>query len=153
MDKIEFKINKKKVVDIYINGKNLIRILREIELPFAKKEGSSPSIAGSYEGLLPDEISRDVNFFKKNPKKYRFYRRHRKGRSFILTCKNCHEDGCWSMWIKIKAGTKTVTWSDFKCEHRDKWKYNLKFTFEKRQYVKEISKLGNDCKRYFLDLK
>ena len=38
------------VVAIWVNGRNLLEIVREIEMPFAIKEGH-PNIAGGYVGL------------------------------------------------------------------------------------------------------
>ena len=45
-----FKAGPSTVVSIFINDKNLIDIVREIELPYATKEGC-PQIAGDYSGL------------------------------------------------------------------------------------------------------
>ncbi len=56
MDTIAFIVPKGKDAEVHIiiNGRDLIEILREIELPFATGEGH-PSIAGAYAGL-PKEL-------------------------------------------------------------------------------------------------
>ena len=43
--------------DIFVNGRNLEVIVKEIELPFAAREGR-PHLAGSYAGLPPGEMLR-----------------------------------------------------------------------------------------------
>ena len=52
MDKVDFVVSEGEV-SIFINGSNLIDMLRDFEMPFAKAEGS-PSIAGGYSGLPKD---------------------------------------------------------------------------------------------------
>jgi hypothetical protein len=40
-------------VDILVNDRNLLDVLRETELPFAVREGK-PELAGGYAGLPPE---------------------------------------------------------------------------------------------------
>jgi hypothetical protein len=42
-------------VNVFVNGRNLADILREVELPFAARD-SRPDLASSYAGLPPDDI-------------------------------------------------------------------------------------------------
>jgi hypothetical protein len=41
------------VVDVLVNGRNLVASLRQVELPYAAREGK-PDLAGSYVGLPPE---------------------------------------------------------------------------------------------------
>ena len=66
MDKIEFKIEKIKngdheydSVKIMINGKDLIKLLKDFETPLAKSEGSE-NIAGGYDGLPLKELYKSL---------------------------------------------------------------------------------------------
>lgn len=40
---------------IFVNGRDLVKILREVELPFASREGRSDR-AGHYAGLTPGDV-------------------------------------------------------------------------------------------------
>jgi hypothetical protein len=59
MDRIEFDSrpyrdgDRQSGIQIRINGRDLIDLVRAVEQPFAYKEGA-PSIAGAYAGLPPD---------------------------------------------------------------------------------------------------
>jgi hypothetical protein len=65
VDTIRFEIGERDVevpvvgpvdrVDIIINDRNLLDILRETELPFAAREGK-PRLAGEYVGLPPEKV-------------------------------------------------------------------------------------------------
>jgi hypothetical protein len=41
---------------VFVNGRNLVDILREVELPFSAREGN-PNLAGNYVGLPLEEVS------------------------------------------------------------------------------------------------
>ncbi len=63
MDVIRFEIGEREdpagglveAVEVFVNDRNLVDILREIELPFAARDGK-PDFAGRYVGLPPDEV-------------------------------------------------------------------------------------------------
>jgi hypothetical protein len=42
-------------VNVFVNGRNLVDILREVVLPFTVQEGK-PDLAGSYVGLPPEDV-------------------------------------------------------------------------------------------------
>src|SRR5437016_4274829 len=67
MDSISFvgENDKKSGVRIIINGRDLIEIVREIELPFATREGS-PQIAGAYSGLPAHRVFLPSQHFSDN---------------------------------------------------------------------------------------
>jgi hypothetical protein len=145
MDTLEFKINEKEIdgrkipsTNIFINGKNLIQMLREYELPFATKEGS-PNIAGGYAGMHPEDFL------------YWYLSADWPGDGVhsILTCAGCGEVGCWPMMISATEDDDKVKWSDFHQPHRGpeskatSWDYSdfPSFEFSKENHESEIHKL------------
>jgi hypothetical protein len=97
MDTIKYVISKinfiekgREVVNIYINDRNLIEILKEYEKPFAFAEGD-PELAGRYMGLSPKEVFYPSKSFLgcDEPK------------TTILICSGCADPGCWSFDVKI----------------------------------------------------
>lgn len=152
MDKIRFGISqvdfdgkKVDVVDICINDRNFIDILREIELPFAEKEGH-PDIAGEYMGLSPKEVFFPSKLFLNEPESISIY--HWGDKTWVLACGGCGEPGCWPLAVKITVTGDQVIWSDFEQPHRgpdskaSHWKYDkLKpFVFDRKQYENELNK-------------
>lgn len=145
MDKLEFKITDKVVedraipsVDIFINDKNLIGLLKEYELPFATKEGH-PDIAGGYAGMTPEDFI------------YWFTVADWPGGNehAIFTCSGCGEVGCWPMVITESKDNGIVKWSGFHQQHRgpeskaSHWDYSNfpSFEFSKENYNTELAKL------------
>ncbi|WIW69882.1 hypothetical protein [Anaerosinus gibii] len=144
MDKIEFKIVKISfddgcqsddclydVIAIFINGENLLDMVKECELPFATAE-KKKSLAGSYIGIIPKELYEDLS---KNFTKW-------KVPIYGCTC-GCVE--CWPLEVAIDIGKDVVVWYDFEQIHRKTWQYNKlgKFSFNKQQYFEEVEKLKN----------
>ncbi len=130
-------------IDILIDGRNLIDMVREIELPFATAEGS-PDMAGAYTGLLanrPDDLldallAREEDFAGSE------------GTNAVLICAGCGELGCWPLTVRITMDDKTVTWSGFEQPHRIDpappgipWRYdNLgPFVFDHGEYERGIA--------------
>jgi hypothetical protein len=138
-------------VDIFIddgkNKKNLIDIVREIELPQAELEGE-PSLAGDYIGLSPREIFLPSKHLLGQPLEELVNR----GKTTLLICGGCGEPGCWPMVAKISFDDNKVIWSDFAQIHRlpnspsvqydpkyKPWNYQgLKFTFGRTQYEEAL---------------
>jgi len=127
------------LVDILIDKQNIIELLKQYELPFARKEGS-PNIAGGYLGLsaksLYHQLTRDVS--KGWPK----------GDRCILTCNDCLEDGCWPMFLTVEETENEIIWKDFQQPHRGKhskvyWDYSKfgPFVFDKTEYEKKLPEL------------
>jgi hypothetical protein len=148
MNKLEFKISDKKengttyqVTQIFIDGQDLIGLLKTYELPFAKKEGS-PSIAGGYQGLSPETLFKNLTSHPEN-------HNSEENKSDILDCE-CGVWGCWSLMTLIEKGEDSITWSDFEQLHRQKdshnyWDYSKfgPFEFAKTDYENELEKLKN----------
>jgi hypothetical protein len=129
------------VVEIAVNGRNLIDLLRQVELPVATREGN-PEIAGSYEGLPPDVV-----FF---PSRHLLDRPNPphggEGHVTILECGNCGTPACWPFQVRILLDEATVTWCDFSQPHRaGKWTYDAlpEFIFDRRQYEAELGWLAD----------
>jgi hypothetical protein len=129
------------IVDIFINGKNLIDIVREVELPSAIEEGSS-EIAGHYMGLQPSELL--------NPFTYQ------NGKIAIFDCASFCATGCWPLLVKVTVTDNLVIWEEFEQYHRGptfpgkQWRYDgLRFVFDRKQYNQEFSKLANYPDTYY----
>jgi len=130
-------------IDIYIDGKNLIEIAREIELPYASREGS-PDIAGQYSSLTKYEVKSFENFFLQDPK-FEFTNCED---VYLLECGACRIWACWALWAKIIVQNDTVIWKDFRNHHRDKnagdrkWNYDKMgpYCFNKVQYIEELKR-------------
>jgi len=150
MDKFELSISqvdfdgkKVAVVDIYINGRNLIDIAKEVEIPFAKAEGH-PDIAGGYMGLPPEGVFYPSKHLLGEPNRRFGYT----DKTTVLVCGSCGEGGCWPLEVKITVSEDKVVWSDFGQPHRgpysksSHWKYdNLgPFIFDRKQYESELRK-------------
>ncbi len=132
------------VVDIFINGRNLIEILREIEQPFADRE-EHPRLAGQYVGLRPEVIFLPSRHFLGDPddRHENFICEH-KDKIVIYECGQCGYAGCWPMLVTITVTEETVTWSDFEHAHRshldNPWRYDSlgPFVFKREQYVAQL---------------
>ncbi|MBP7462053.1 MAG: hypothetical protein KBA26_12250 [Candidatus Delongbacteria bacterium] len=150
MDKIEFKVIEEiddhvpyDSVRILINGIDLIDMLREYEMKFAQKEGS-PSIAGSYVGLMPMYLYQYLT----EPNQFNIYDDHK---AIILGC-DCGCEGCWPMMIKILKDNNRIIWTEFEQPHRGPtsrcyWNYNEfgVFIFDLDNYNLQLDEL----KKYF----
>jgi hypothetical protein len=146
MDKLEFTIENKsnddnsyRIANILINGSNLIDMLKVYEIPFAKNEGSE-SIAGGYEGLLPEILHQHLT----NPNKSDD---DESDKISILECV-CGVDGCWPMLLKITYSDTTIVWHEFEQLHRSNeshkfWDYSNfgPFTFDLGNYNDQLTKL------------
>jgi hypothetical protein len=142
MDAIRFEIGERDdptyglvdAVAIFVNDRNLIDILREVELPFATREGK-PDLAGSYAGLPPDEI------FPPSPRllgEPTTYGEGTEGKIVALGCV-CGEPSCWPFQVKIDLGDDVVVWSSFEQPHRA-WRYDelRPFVFDRTQYLSAL---------------
>lgn len=139
MNKIRFEVNHGeygKAITPIIDEKSLISILKEIKLPFAKKEGS-PTIAGQYGGLF---ISKSVSLFdyflgKTNTKENNY-------KTLVLLC-DCSFEGCWDFLVKIIVHKTTIKWSDFEQIQRENWDYSKLgvFSFNRKQYENSLKDL------------
>jgi hypothetical protein len=152
MNKLEIKLGDSKnefkkhfkEIKFFIDGENLIDILKKIEKPFAEKEGH-PELSGKYSGLDLDLI--------KNPKDYFLGKSdavygETGDKTILLDC-TCGSLGCWAFVAKIQETQNMIIWSSFEQTHRKGeltniiWNYDelSSFEFDKEQYLNELEKL------------
>ncbi|MFS0861090.1 hypothetical protein [Fredinandcohnia sp. 179-A 10B2 NHS] len=142
MDRLSLKIEKNSEgfenVHLYINGENLIELIKRIELEY------DASIAGDYQGLPPAFVFSPSNhFFGKAQEELDYL----EDKTVILLCE-CGIAGCWDFNVKIVFPDNTVTWSDFEQPHRGPksagghWQYSSlgPFVFDRKQYESVFKK-------------
>lgn len=111
-------------VEIYINGKEIVELLKEIETPFAIDEGET-DLAGAYGHLTPGELYSELKDVEE---------------SALLCCDGCGLSGCWSVLINIETDENYVYWKDFKHNHRE-WKYGIAYKFDRKTYEEILKEL------------
>jgi hypothetical protein len=139
-------------VEIRINQRPLIDLVREAELPFAQKEleeriadGQAPSqlflLAGDYNYLPPSLVFRPCRNLLDEPWKHGFVLAEddsRTGKATLLGC-TCGVIECWFLQARVTISMEMVTWSDFGQFHRD-WDLQLgPFSFERLQYELQLA--------------
>lgn len=140
--------------EIYINNRSLIDIVKEIELPYAQieydariEEGEDPSelyvMAGDY---IPLPLS-----MVKSPSRHLLDKPlgiaekgfilppddPSRNKTTLLGC-SCGIIECWFLLAQITLTKTTVQWSDFQQFHRQEWKYNLSFIFDRHEYEAQL---------------
>jgi hypothetical protein len=148
VDTLRFEIGKRDdpadgtvdAVNVFVNGRNLVDILREVELPFAAREGK-PDLAGSYVGLPPEDVFLPSPRLLGEPTTY-YDHDDPEGKIAVFGCV-CGEPGCWPFQVKITLQDDVVIWSDFEQPHRSAWRYNemRPFVFDRIEY---LSALGQE---------
>ena len=131
-----------KQVRIFIDGRDLIEMLKKFEKPFADREGA-PNIAGAYSGL-PEPAATTERFLGLADTGYGDC----DDKVAVLECE-CGWEGCWPFAVRIEVSEATVVWTQFEQPHRGAhsaqphWDYEGfgPFTFDKNQYLHEIKKL------------
>ncbi len=146
MNKLEFKIEANQssnqqvmTVTILVNGLDIIELLKEYEMPFAKKEGSE-DIAGGYEGISPEALYKNLT----NPEAFDLDKNEKVS---LLECA-CGCDGCWPMKAKVIHLQDKIIWAEFEQPHRaidsaNFWDYSNfgQFGFDKNNYIEQLDKL------------
>jgi hypothetical protein len=143
VDVIRFEIGKRvdpadgpvDAVDIFVNGRNLVETLREVELPFATREGK-PDLAGKYVGLRPADVFLPSPRLLGEPK---MYHDDPEGKIAVLGCE-CGDVGCWPFRVRIKLREDVVIWDGFEQPHRPAWRYDKMrpFVFDRGQYFSAL---------------
>jgi hypothetical protein len=143
-------------VEIRVNGRGLIDLVREVELPHARREhderiaagaapdelGARDALAGEYLYLPGSEIFLPSRNLLGEPYRHGFITapedpRNRK--SLLLQC-TCGITDCWFLLATITATDDTVTWSDF-CQFHRVWGYDLgPFVFDRRSYEAQLTR-------------
>ena len=136
-------------VRIFVDGRNFVDLVREVEAPFRAAEGW-PGATSGYVGLRPKKVCPPSLHFLGQPS-WSLYQRgtHNNVRIQLLQCE-CREPGCWPLFGRVKINLKTVYWRDFRNPHRvgkygqKPWSYEAlgPFKFNRRQYENALSKLS-----------
>jgi hypothetical protein len=133
-------------IRIFLNGRDLVDLLRKTELPFAHREGAE-SIAGAYSGLPPGpDTCPPSKHFLGDPS-WEIYRYGNKTQ--VLGCE-CGEPGCWPLVCRITIDGAVVRWTEFEQPHRSgenslpAWSYDAfgPFQFDRQQYEAAVQQLG-----------
>lgn len=148
MNDIAFRVQDRvgfaeRVVQIEIDGRNLIEWLRELEAPFAHAEGM-PDIAGSYEGLPLSAVAPPSPHFLGFPHP-EYAADDGADRVAILVCRECGTSGCWPFELRITVSDDTVRWSDYRQPHRRAWRYETlpPLCFARTQYEAALAALAD----------
>ena len=113
-------------VEIYIDDKEILDIIRPVEAPFMKAEGLDLKPGDDYGHVRPQDLYKDLIEATTSDSFSHDYG------VYLCCCGGCGEPGCWSVTAKVKEEDDNVIWYDFKHEHRD-WEYDLEFRFENQQ--------------------
>lgn len=142
-----------KVTEIYIDGKKLLDIIHQIELPYAIEEGriaraeghaeedeDYSDLAGDYGHISPKSLYEELSIAAFGAGE------DCDERAYLFCCGNCGELFCWTVSMKVREDEKYVYWYDFKHEHRNSWEYNLTYKFDKKGYEEALWKLWDLAK-------
>lgn len=150
MDEIHFELGKRDgpvdgvvdAVSIFINGRDLVQIVREMELSFAARDGN-PDLAGSYVGLPPNEVFLPSRRFLGEPETYDD-KDSPDDKLAVLGC-GCGEVGCWPLLVCITLRKEAVLWSGFEQPHRRHWRYEElgPFLFDLSRYLDALQRPGD----------
>jgi hypothetical protein len=147
VDTIRFEIGKREdpadglvdAVNVFVNGRNLVDVLREVELPFRAREGK-PDLASRYVGLPPEEIFLPSPRLLGEPTTY-YDHDSVEGKIAVLGC-GCGDVGCWPFRVKITLREDVVIWDGFEQPHRRAWRYDemRPFVFDRAQYLSALDR-------------
>ena len=120
-------------VELRVNGRDLADLAREVELPFALRDGQS-DIAGSYMGLSPREVLYPSSQLLGDPDLG--LSAHETTKTTLLACGGCGEPGCWPLLAHVHIEEAVVRWSGFEQPYRQQWDLTAlgPFTFDRSQY-------------------
>ena len=143
MDTIAFiDENDEKIgVRIFINGRELVDIVRQVEQPFADREGH-PNLAGDYAYFGPMFVFRPARHFLGEPANDWT---DGDGRIYLLSC-TCGIPDCWPLSARVEVSQDKVTWKDFRQPHRasgsaaGEWCYDKlgPFVFDRQSYEQAL---------------
>lgn len=130
-------------VNIRVDGRFLAEIMKEVEMPAAKAEGSA-NIAGGYTAI-PRPEHPDTYYLGEHELAWGKNRK----KTCLLDCE-CGQPGCWPLLCEIQVGPTSIAWRDFEQPHRgpdskaSSWDYShfSGFVFDKQQYFAALANLG-----------
>ncbi len=140
MDLIRFEIERTEypawgpvdAVGIFINGRDLVDLTREIEIPSADRAGN-PHLAGDYAWLPAKTIFPPSRRLMGEPD----WRYDTGGGGIsVLGCGGCGDVGCWPLQVRIEVRDDVVRWNGFRQPHRSGWDYSGMgpFVFDREAY-------------------
>ncbi len=145
VDEIRFEIGKREdpadgpvdAVDVFVNGRNLVEMVRDTELSFALREGH-PDAAGDYVGLPPKDVFLPSPRLLGEPTTY-YDHDSSEGKIAVLGC-GCGDVGCWPFRVKIEMQKDVVIWGGFEQPHRPDWSYDEmgSFEFDRSRYISAL---------------
>ena len=118
-------------VEVIVDGRNLVDLAREVELPFAARDRNH-QLAGDYVGLPPEAVYAPSRRLLGEPEdSWDDW----EGRISLLGC-GCGNVGCWPLQARITVGVDAVVWDDFVQPHRRRWKHRTlgPFAFDRGEY-------------------
>lgn len=117
---------------ILLNGRDILDIIRDAELPYFKQEPNlSEDSAGAYNHMMPTELYEDlVDAEKSNGERI----------AHVLCC-TCDEVGCSSARVRVIKTNDSIIWNDFRTL-RD-WDFELSYEFEINQYREFLKQVKN----------
>jgi hypothetical protein len=138
VDEVRFRRDRgadRDIVDIVINGRPLLELVRDAELADASAEGH-PELAGKYVGL-PAEVLASALFEGQATEVWAVLEASQRSNRVPLLICECGEPGCWPLMVTVTFGVEAVTWHDFRQPYRDDWQYEKlgPFEFGRAQYL------------------
>jgi hypothetical protein len=134
------------VIDIMIDGRRLLDLVYEAELPYAREEQRereaefapepAPLLAGNYM-CLPRGFGWPGRHLLDRPEDVPWFYRD-DGETMVLTC-TCGIHECWALMTRIQVTERTIHWSAFRNTHRD-WDLSTlgRFTFSRAAYEEAL---------------
>lgn len=132
-DWTEDDLSNRFLVKIFINGTDLLDIIKAIELPYQTAAGY-PENAGDYGHNTVERME------------WQFTRVLQPGSYShaydveLFCCPDCGVGGCWSVMCRFLKEDGMIIMTDFHHNHRP-WEYNLCYRFSEENYNNEIAKL------------
>ncbi|RRR95835.1 hypothetical protein [Glycomyces terrestris] len=131
MNRVEFLLDPAGgPLQITVDGVRLEAHLRRAELASARADGQA-DLAGAYAGLTrTDAVRWPSRHFLDAPALPGI-----DGTTVLLGCE-CGDWGCWPLSARVDLTPATVTWRDFRNEHRPHWDHTAlrPFVFDRAQY-------------------
>jgi hypothetical protein len=136
------------VADLYIDRRPLVHLVREVEIPYARREGH-PELAGSYVALPMEDVCLPSRHLLGEPRDLGVSSGTLGGRVPVLGCP-CTDVGCWPLLVRIEVLEDRVVWRDFANPWRgprwrkleEQWRYDGlgPFTFRRAQYENALER-------------
>ncbi|SRR5712692_6923891 len=162
MDTIRLEIGRARdeprtAVDVFINGRNLLELVREVELPFWTAEGH-PEQDSQYDGLPPEYVFLPSRHLLDEPNGVLGSNSSERVPIYIHSC---GEPGCWPLQVQIELHDGKVVWKNFRQPHRSRpnahvkvWDYSGlgPFVFDRQQYEAELDARGRSFEPTWTEL-